>query len=128
MSFSYIQQMLVDWNFSFFFSHNQIFVKMFFHYFFTVFILFKNCFNKSISSISTSINNNCFTKFIISTNKLITKTARNVIFTFFCVKTVIAFNTLKISINFKWSWYFSGIIFEFGETNFEFYSLFTIYY
>ena len=75
------------------FSHDQMFVKMVFHYFFTVFVLFKNCLNKSISSISTFINNNWFNKFITYTNKLVRKTARNVILIFFCVKTFIAFNT-----------------------------------
>ena len=75
------------------FSHDQMFVKMLFHYFFTVFILFKNCLNKSISSISTFINNNWFNKFITYIPKLVRKTARNVILIFFFVKTFIAFNS-----------------------------------
>ena len=43
--------------FLFFFTHNQIFVKVLFHYFFTVFILVKNCLDKYISSIFTCKNN-----------------------------------------------------------------------
>ena len=74
-----------------FFSHNQIFVKIFFHYFFTVFILFKNCFNKFISSIFTSLKSNA--KSIINTNKFVSKTTRNVILILFWVKTFITFNT-----------------------------------
>ena len=42
--------------FFFFFTHDQISVKVFFRYFFTVFKLFNNCFNKFISSIVTSKN------------------------------------------------------------------------
>ena len=67
----------------FFFTHDQIFVKVFFHYFFTILILFKNCFNKFVSSIFTSKNNYWLSKFIINTNKLVSKTTRNVILIFF---------------------------------------------
>ena len=92
------------------------------HYFFKVLILFKNCFNKSIRSLFTSINNNWITKFIINRNKLVRKTAKNAILIFFCVKAFIAFNafrnTLKISI--KWNWYLSRIIFEPNKTTFNF--------
>ena len=49
-------------------SHNEIFVKMFFHYIFTAIILFKNCFNKFKSTFN-SIKNNWLAKFIITTNK-----------------------------------------------------------
>ena len=55
----------VTWRklFFFVFSHDQIFVEMFFSsLFFTVFILFKNCFNQFISSIFTFKNNNWCTK------------------------------------------------------------------
>ena len=78
--------------FFFFFTHDQISVKMFIHYFFTILIFFKNCFNKFISNILTSKNNNWFTKFIINTNKFVSKTTRNVIVIFFWVKTFIIFN------------------------------------
>ena len=65
----------VTWlNFFFFFSYDQIFVEMFFHDLFTVFIRFKNCLNKFISSIFTSVKNNWFSKFIINTNKFVSKT------------------------------------------------------
>ena len=77
----------------FLFQSWSIFVKMLLRYFFTVFILFKNCFNLYSSRISTFINNNWFTKFIINTNKLVRKTPRNVFLIFFGVKTFIAFNT-----------------------------------
>ena len=80
--------------FFFFFSHDQILVKKFFHYFFTVFILFKNCFNKFRSCIFTSKNNYWFTKFIINTNKFVSKTTRNIILVFFCVRTFLTLNTL----------------------------------
>ena len=66
-----------------FFIHYEIFIKMFFHYFSTIFILFKNCSNKFISCIFISINNNQLTKFIINTNNFISKTTRNVILIFF---------------------------------------------
>ena len=72
----------------FFFTHNQIFVKIFFHYVFTVSILFKNCFNKFISSIFTSKNNYWFTKFIINPNKFVGKTTRKVILIFFLSKNL----------------------------------------
>ena len=74
----------------FLFTHYQIFVKMFFQYFFTILILFKNCFNKLISSIFTNYR---LDKFIINTNKLVSKTTRNVILLFFWVRTFITYNT-----------------------------------
>ena len=74
----------------FLFTHYQIFVKMFFQYFFTILILFKNCFNKLISSILTYYR---LDKFIINTNKLVSKTTRNVILLFFWVRTFITYNT-----------------------------------
>ena len=77
----------------FFFTHDQIFIKMFFHYFLTVFILLKNRFYKFISNIVTSKNNYWLGKFIINTNKFLRKTARNVILIFFWVKDFITFNT-----------------------------------
>ena len=63
--------------FFFLFTHDQIFVEMLFHYFFTVFILLKSCFNKFISSIFTSKNNYWLVKFIINTNKFISKATGN---------------------------------------------------
>ena len=56
-----------------------------FRYFFTVLILFKNSFNKLISSIFTSKNSSWFTKSIINTNNfyVVSKTARNVILILF---------------------------------------------
>ena len=94
--------------FFFLFTHDQFFVKMFIHYLFTILILFKNCFNKLINSILTSKNNYCLSKFIINTNKFVSKTTMNVILIFFWVRTFITFNTLyitlKISISFKWNW------------------------
>ena len=75
----------------FFFGHDQILVKFFFHYFLTVFILFKNCFNKFISSVFISKNNG-LTKSIINTKKLVSKTTLNVILIFFWVRVFITFN------------------------------------
>ena len=60
-------------------------LKCFFIIFFTIIIFFKNCFNKSINCIFFSVKNNLFTKFIINTNNVISKTARNMILVFFCV-------------------------------------------
>ena len=74
-------------------SHDQIFVKMFINYFFTVFMLLKNCFNTFVSRISPSQNNR-FTIFIINANKFVSKTTRDVILIFFRVRTFISFNTL----------------------------------
>ena len=70
----------------FFFTYDQIFVKMFSDFLFTVSILFKNCFNKLTSSIFTSKNNNWFTEFIINTNKFVSKTTTNVILISFLSK------------------------------------------
>ena len=78
----------------FFFTHDQIFVKVLFHYFFTILILFKNHFNEFISSIFTSRKNYWVSKFIINTNKLVSKTTKNVILIFLWVKTFITFNAL----------------------------------
>ena len=41
-----------------------------------------------------SIINNWLSKFIINTNNFISKTTRNVVLIFFCVRTFITFNTL----------------------------------
>ena len=67
----------------FFFFPDQIIAKVFFHYFFTVFKLFKNRFNKFISSISTSKKNYWLRDFIINRNKFVIKTTNNVILIFF---------------------------------------------
>ena len=80
--------------FFFFFAHNQIFVKVFFQCFFTVFKLFNNFFNKFISSIFTTKNSYWLRKFLINTNKLVTKTTRNVILIFFWVEPFITLKTL----------------------------------
>ena len=100
----------------FFFSHNQFFIKIFFYYFFAMFIFFKNCFNKFIGCIFTPINNGWFSKFIINANNFISKTTRNMVLIFFCIRTFIALTffkiTLKISINFKRNWYLVKIIFK----------------
>ena len=60
--------------FFFFFTHDQIFVKAFFHYFFTVFILFKNRVNKFISSIFT------YKKTISLVNLSSTQTTQKLVF------------------------------------------------
>ena len=75
MSFLHIQHLLLDWNCS---SSSLVFVT-----FFTVFILFTNCFNKFISSIFTSKNNHWLGKLIINTNNFVSKTTRNVILILF---------------------------------------------
>ena len=105
-----------------FVTYDQIFVKVFFHYFFTVFILFKNCFNKVISSVFTPKNKNRLTKSIMSGNNFVSKTARNMIMVIFWVRTFINFNpfqiALKITINFKWAMYLSAIIFKLNNSIF----------
>ena len=77
----------------FFFTHGPIFVKMSIDYFFTILILFKSCFNKFVSSICNFKNNNWFTKSIINTNKLVSKTRKNAIFILFWIRSFITFNT-----------------------------------
>ena len=76
-----------------FFTHHQIFVKLSFHYFFRACILLKNCLNKFRSRIFASKNNYCLGKFIIITDKFVSKTKRNVILIFFGVRTFKIFNT-----------------------------------
>ena len=76
-----------------FFTHDKIFVKVFFYYIPTVFKLFRNRFNKFISSIFISKNNYWLGKFIINTNKLVSKTTRNVILILFWLEPFITFNT-----------------------------------
>ena len=63
-----------------FFENTDNFLLLFY-----IFILVKNCFNKFISSIFSLIakNNNRFTKFVINTNKPISKTTGNVILILF---------------------------------------------
>ena len=78
----------------FFFTHDQISIKVFVHYFSAVLILLKHCFNKFISSIFASKNNNWLSKPIINTNNFVSKTARRVILIFLRVRTFIAFGTL----------------------------------
>ena len=78
----------VTWSkiFFFFVSHDQILVKMFFHFFFTVIILSKNCFNESIRSISTAIKNNA---------------------TIGLLKLLSTQTSLLKELQGMWSWYFS---------------------
>ena len=77
----------------FFFTHDQISIKVFVHYFSAVLILLKHCFNKFISSIFAS-NNSWLSKPIINTNNFVSETARRVILIFFRVRTFIAFGFL----------------------------------
>ena len=83
MSFSQIQQMLLDWNYSFSSRMIKFLLKWFFYYFFTILILFKNRFKKFKSSIFTSKNKYWLSKFIINTKAVASKTTRNVILIFF---------------------------------------------
>ena len=71
--------------FIFFSSHNQVFIKMFFHHSPTIIILFKNTLNKCNHCTFTSVKYNIFTEFIINTNNLISKTTRNMVLIFSCV-------------------------------------------
>ena len=83
----------VTWSkiFFFFVSHDQILVKMFFHFFFTVIILSKNCFNESIRSISTAIKNNA---------------------TIGLLKLLSIQTSLLKELQGMWSWYFSLLFFN----------------
>ena len=105
----------------FFLTPDQIVVKVFFHYFFTILILFKNRFNQFISSIFTSKNNYWFGKFTTNTKKFVSETTRNVILIFYWVEPFITFYvfqiTFKIGINFKWKWYLFEITIN-AQTNF----------
>ena len=83
----------VEINVLFFFSLMiKFLLKCLFITFFAIFILLKNCFNKFISCIFTPINNNLPSKPIINTNNFISKTTRNVVLIFFCVRTFRTFN------------------------------------
>ena len=85
INFLQIQQLLLYWNKCSSFSFMiKFLLKCFFHYFFIIFILFKNWFNKFISSIFTSINNNWLNKSIINTNNFVRKTTRNKNMIFLC--------------------------------------------
>ena len=75
-------------------STDQIFLKVFVYYISAIFILLKNYFNKFKTCIFTSVSKSWFSEPIINTNNFVSKTTRNVILIFFCVKTFIAFNTL----------------------------------
>ena len=95
--------------------YDQIFVKVFFLYFFTVFVLPKYRFNKFISIIFISKNKNRLTKSIINTNIFVSKTTRNVILILFWVEPFINFssqNYTQNQHNFKWNWYLFEIIFK----------------
>ena len=92
INFLQIQQLFVKKMF-FFYTHGQIFVKVLVHYFSAVLVLLKNCFNKFISCIFSSINSKSLSKPYINTNNFVSKTTRSVILIFFCVTTFIAFNT-----------------------------------
>ena len=85
--------LIFHWNCSSSWVMIEFFIEIVFHYFFTVFTLFKNCFNKFIWSIFTSVKNTWLTKFLINTNKFVSKTARNVILIFFWARSLITFNT-----------------------------------
>ena len=75
----------------FFFNHDKIFLEMFFHYFLQYWYstnnTIKNCFNEFKSIPLTFENKNWFTKFIINTNKFVSKTTRNAILIFFLSKS-----------------------------------------
>ena len=91
MSFSQIRQVLRDCSSSFSLMIKFLLKCLFIiHYSFTILIFFKNCFNKFISSIFTSKNNYWLGKFIINTNKPVSKTTRNVILIHFWVRTFIS--------------------------------------
>ena len=81
ISFLQIKQLLLCWNINI--KVLVIFIKF----------LFKNCINKFISCIFTSINKNSLSKPITSTNNFISKNSRNVTLIFFCIRTFITFDT-----------------------------------
>ena len=93
MSFSCIQNVLLDRNC----SSSSVMITFLLKCFYITFLkysLFKNCFNKFISSIFTSVKNNWFTKSIINKNNFVSKTTRNVILIFFWARTFITFNII----------------------------------
>ena len=78
----------------FFCIHDQMFIKLFVHYFLAIFMLLNNCFNKFITSIFPSIIKDWLSKLIINTNKAkLSEATRNVILISFCVRAFITFNT-----------------------------------
>ena len=108
--FSHIQHMLLDRKFSCF-CFISFSIKMFFHYFFTVIKLFMHHLGQIISCIFSAVKNNLLAEFIISTDKFISKAARNVTLIIFCIRTT-CFSSLltifkihsKSAIDFIWCW------------------------
>ena len=66
-----------------FYIHEQIFVKMVFYHLFAIFIFFKNCTNKFMDYIFSSVKNNCLADFI-------SKPARNMCVIFFSIWSTVA--------------------------------------
>ena len=93
-----------------FFIHKQVFIKIFVHYFFVKFIFLKNYFNKFISCIFTSINNNWLSKPIINTKNFIGKTTRNMVILFVFLFLGLKYNGHKISMKFfVWFLFLMGV-------------------
>ena len=94
ISFLQIQQMLLDWNCSSSSFMIKFLLKCFFITFLQCWYSLRIALIKIIGSIFTSKNNYWLGKFIINTNKLVSKTTRNVILILFWVRTFITFNSL----------------------------------
>ena len=62
---------------------------MFFYHLFPIIVFFKNCFNKSIDCIFSSVKNNWLAKFITNTYNFVSKTARNMSLVFFGIRSII---------------------------------------
>ena len=81
----------VTWlkSFFIFYSHDKIFIEMIFYHIFTIILLFKNCFNKYIDCIFTSVKNSWFAKSIINTYNFVSKPARNMFLILFSIWSII---------------------------------------
>ena len=67
------------------YSHYKIFIEIFSYYAFIIIRLFKNCFNKFIDFIFSSLRNNWLAKFIINTYNFVSKTAKSMFLIFFSI-------------------------------------------
>ena len=72
-----------------FYRHDKIFIKMIFHDYLAIIILFKNCFNKFIGCIFSSVKNNWLAKSIINTYNFVSKIAKNVFMIYFSTRSIL---------------------------------------
>ena len=77
-------------------SHDQVFAEMLFDHISTIIIFFEIALNNFKNCIFLSMQHNIFTKFIVNTDKFISKTTKNVILIFLGIRRTIV---IKPTIN-----------------------------